>query len=235
MKPIHALLPALAAIALTACAPAQVKLPAGFAERADAYAVSGHSPRRFNQPIHVGPYSARRMEDGDTFGWALAGSRLAWREGARSYAFTVTTQGQPPVEVQCDSRQSVLRHDDGDSSLELELSAFRGPVLSCGLRVGNAGPVMVLELAVASQGFEGNLDSPWGTFALHSLHGFEGSAWSAMDANGFEVVRAGEPWMVVETINAGRVLMAREAAPRQRVYLAAAGVALLMFEAELAG
>lgn len=233
MKPIHALSLALAAAALSACTPAQVKLPAGFDARAEAHAVSGHSPRRFNQPLHFGPYSARRMHEGDTFSWQLASPGLAWRDSERTYAFTLTTQGQPPVEVQCLSRQSVLRHDDGDSSLEFDLGAFQGPVLSCGLRLGGAGPVLPLELAVKSRGFEGRFDSPWGPLAVRSLHGFEGSRWTSMEAGGFELLRAGEPWMVVETLNAGRVLIANDLDARQRVTLAAAGAALLLFDADL--
>lgn len=233
MKPLPLLAATLAATALSACTPAQVKLPAGFAERAVAHAVSGHSPRRFNQPIHFGPYSARRMHEGDTFHWEAPIGRTGLRSSERPYAFTLTTLGQPPVEVQCASRQSVLSHGDEDSTLELDLTAFEGPLLACGLRLGDGAPVLPLELAVRRHGYEGRLESPWGPLAIRSLHGYAGSGFTSMEANGFELLRAGEPWMVVETINAGRVLLDPAADPRQQAFLAAAATALLLLDADL--
>lgn len=233
MKPLPLLAAALAVAVVSACAPAQVKLPAGFAGRAVAHVLSGHSPRRFNQPLHFGPYSARRMHGGDTFHWEVPVGRTGLRSSERPYAFTLTTLGQPPVEVQCASRQTVLSHGDEDSSLELDLTAFEGPLLACGLHLGDGAPVRSLELSVSRQGYEGRLESPWGPLAVRSLHGYAGSGFTSMEANGFELQRAGETWMVVETINAGRVLLDPAADPRQQAYLAAAATALLLLDADL--
>ncbi|UWX04212.1 hypothetical protein H1235_02475 [Pseudoxanthomonas sp. NC8] len=36
-----------------------------------AYEVSGHSPRRSNEPVRFGPYRAVEMRDGGTFSWAV--------------------------------------------------------------------------------------------------------------------------------------------------------------------
>ena len=223
----------LAAILLSACAPAQVKLPAGLEPSAIAHAVSGHSPRRFNQPIHFGPYSARRMHEGDTFQWEALMGRTALRGTERPYAFTVTTLGQPPVEVQCDSRRKVLRHGDEDASLELDLAAVDGPLLACGLRAAGSGPVHALELVQRAGRLEGGMDSPWGPLSIRSLHGYAGSPVTSMEASGFEVRREGEAWMAVETLNAGRVLLAPTTDPRQRTYLAAVATALLLLDADL--
>lgn len=233
MKLLPLISAVFAATLLAACAPAQVRLPPGFAERALAHEVSGHSPRRFKQPIHFGPYSVRRLHDGGTFQWRSGIGRVDLLEGERSYAFTLTTPGQPTVEVQCDSRNTSLRHGGEDAELALDLTAFDGPLLACGLRLGGTGPVMSLELAVRRKGFEGQLDSPWGPLAIRSMHGYAGSAFTSMEANGFELLRAGETWMVVETINAGRVLLDPAADPRQQAYLAAAATALLMLDADL--
>lgn len=76
---------------------------------------------------------------------------------------------------------------------------------------------------------------PGGRLEVRSLHGYAGSALASMDASGFEVSRGGEPWMVVETLNAGRVLIDPSADPRQQVYLAAAATALLLLDADLDG
>ena len=233
MKTLSCLCAATAATLLAACAPAQVKLPTGFADRAVVHAVDGHSPRRFNQPIFFGPYSARRLQDGDTFHWVQGTGRTDLVDSARDYAFTLTTAGAPAVEVQCQTRQSVLRHGDEDSMLELDLTAAEGPLLSCGLRLGGAGPVHDLALGARGRQLEGRLDSPWGGLNVRSLHGLAGSSLSTMDANGFELSRGGAPWMVVETINAGRVLLEPTTDPRQRAYLAAAATALLLLDADL--
>jgi len=231
------LIPAVvvAAVVLAACTPAQVKLPAGFAERAVAHPVTGHSPRRFNQPIHFGPYSARRLHDGGTFRWELGSGRLALVDSERPYAFTLTTLGQPPVEVQCESRNARLRHGDEDSMLELDMTALQGPLLACGLQLGGAGPVMPLDLGWRRHRLEGVLGSPWGPLQVRSIHGFAGSSVSSMDAAGFEVSKDGEPWMVVETINAGRVLLDPSTDLRRQVYLAAVATALLLLDADLDG
>lgn len=225
---------AIAAVALLAgCTPAQVKLPAGFAERAQAHAVTGHSPRRFNQPIHFGPYSARRLHDGGTFRWEAGWGEVGLVESQRPYAFTLTTLGQPPVEVQCESRTMRLRHEDEDSALELDFSGLQGPVLACGLQIGGAGPVLPLEVSVGRDRLEGRLGSPWGRLEVRSLHAYAGSTLASMDANGFEVSQGGQPWMVVETLNAGRVLLDPSPDPRRQAYLAAAATALLLLDADL--
>lgn len=233
MKPLPLLAAAFAAAALCACTPAQVKLPAGFAERAVAHAVTGHSPRRFNQPLHFGPYSARRMHEGDTFHWDAPIGRAGLRSSERPYAFTLTTLGQPPVQVQCASRQTVLKHGDEDATLELDLTAFEGPLLDCGLRMGDGAPVLPLSLAVTSNGYRGELASPWGTLAIRSLNGYAGSGFTSMEPTGFELTRTGEPWLVVETVNAGRVLLDPAIDPRQQAWLAAAATALLLLDADL--
>ena len=228
------LLPAaIAATLLAACAPAQVKLPADFAAGAVVHAVDGHSPRRFDQPVFIGPYSARRLQDGDTFQWEAGDGRTSMLDSERAYAFTLTTAGQPPVHVQCLSRQSLLRHGDEDAMLEIDLTALEGPLLSCGLQFDGSDAVMPLELAARGNRLEGSLGSPWGNLSMRSLHGFDGSALSSMDANGFELASKGQTWMVVETINAGRVLFAPATDGRQRTYLAAAATALLMLDADL--
>lgn len=234
MKPIILLSAAIAAAVLTACAPAQVKLPAEFAQSAVVHPVDGHSPRRFNEPIFIGPYSARQLQDGDTFQWEGGlGRRTSTLDSERAYAFAITTPGEPPVQVQCFSRQSLLRHGDEDSMLEIDLTGLEGSLLSCDLRLGDAGPVLPLELVARGNRLEGSLASPWGGLTLRSLHGFDGSIVTAMDASGFEVLHEGRTWMVVETINAGRVLFDPSTDGRQRAYLAAAATALLMLDADL--
>ncbi len=95
------------------------------------------------------------------------------------------------------------------------MTGLQGSVLACGLKVGGAGPVLPLEVSVGRDRLEGQLGSPWGRLEVRSQHGYAGSALASMDANGFEVSQGGQSWMVVETLNAGRVLIGPSADPRQ--------------------
>ena len=52
---------------LASCSTVQARLPEGFAAHATAYPVTGHSPRHFNEPVRIGPYSALEMREGSTF------------------------------------------------------------------------------------------------------------------------------------------------------------------------
>src|SRR3546814_13108868 len=58
-------------LTLAGCATAQLQVPASFEATAQALLVTGHSPRHFNEPIRLGPYSALELSDGGTFGWQL--------------------------------------------------------------------------------------------------------------------------------------------------------------------
>lgn len=219
------------AVLLVGCMPAQVRMPAGFSAQAIAYEVSGHSPRRFNEPVRFGPYSALEMREGSTFAWAIPLGVADLGRRSRPFAFTLVAREQAPVEVQCRARTWTLA-GDSDRSVELDLTALAGPMLACGVRFDD-GAALPLELARDGTGFHGRLASPWGAYTLRSVHGFEGSRMSSSVANGFEVVRGQRPVALVDRLNAGRVHFDEGLPADERVYLAAAAAALLMLDEEV--
>lgn len=223
----------LASVAMLAgCAPAQLRMPDGFAAGAAAWPVSGHSPRHHGEPVRFGPYSALELEDGATFSWQLPAGRVDLGGSARRYAFTLLAIGEAPVEVQCEVRSLALGHDSFngrvESRVELDLTALRGPMLGCALHHDDAGEALPLELARDGVKLHGTLLAPWAGYEVRSLHGYAGTPVTAYGVNGFEVVRDGRPVMVVDLLDAGRVHIDASVDPAQRTYLAAAAAALLL-------
>lgn len=223
-------------LALAACAPARLKMPDGFAAGAPAWPVTGHSPRRFGEPVRFGPYSALDMRDGSTFAWRLPAGRVDFGRSARRYAFTLVAIGQAPVETQCQVRNVALGQDSAhgrvESRLELDLTALEGPMLDCGLFHDGAEDPLPLELARKGTRLNGRLVAPWGEYEVRSLHGYEGTSIAAYAPTGFEIVSAGRPVMVVDLIDAGSVYLDPAVDEAQRTYLAAAAAALLLLGAD---
>lgn len=221
-----------AALVLAACAPAQLRMPDGFASGATAWAVSGHSPRRFGEPVRFGPYSALGMRDGNTFSWTVPVGHMDFGSSERPYAFTLVAIGQPPVEVQCRVSSLVLGQGSVqgrvERRLELDLTGLEGPMLGCGLFHEDADRALLLELARDGVRLQGRLASPWGDYEVRSLHGYENSPVESYGPTGFEIVRDGMPVMVVDVVNGGRVLIDQRVDASQRSYLAAAAAALLL-------
>ncbi len=219
-------------VTLAGCASAQLRMPDGFSAGDAAWPVSGHSPRRFGEPVRFGPYSALELKEGATFSWALPARRMDVGGSARRYAFTLLGIGEAPVEVQCRVRTLALGHDSVngrvESRTELDLTALRGPMLGCGLHHDDTAEVLSLELARDGVKLHGKLVAPWAMYEVRSLHGYEGLSISAHGVNGFEVVRDGRPVMVVDMLDSGRVYLDASVEAEQRTYLAAAAAALLL-------
>jgi hypothetical protein len=235
MDPLRGLgIIAVAATTLAACVPAQVRMPDGFVANADRYEVSGHSPRRFNEPVRFGPYSALEMREGSTFSWDIPVGSVDVGRAARRYAFTLVARDRPPVEVQCRVRTWTAARGTSAQTLELDLTALAGPMMACGLRFEHAAEVMPLEVSRKGTRLYGSLQSQWGEYQIRSLHGYEGSSWPAAEATGFEVLHHDTPRMVVDMLNAGRVHLAARPDQEERVYLAAAAAALLLLDQDLA-
>jgi hypothetical protein len=198
---------------LAGCATAQLQVPQGFAGGAEPLAVSGHSPRRYDEPIRFGPYSALELYDGGTFGWQLPVGALDVGGRTRDYAFTLVAIGRPPVD---------------ESRTELDLAPLSGPAVGCGLRYDDGAEVSLLQLDRAGTHLDGRLGTPWGAARVRSLHALEGAIVDTYAPSGFEISLEGAPVMVVDVVNAGRVLLDPGLDDGQRAYFAAVAAALLM-------
>src|SRR3546814_12509160 len=113
-------------LTLAGCATAQLQVPASFEATAQALPVTGHSPRHFNEPIRIGPYSALELSDGGTFGWQLPVGALDVGGRARAYSFTLVAIGHPPLDMQCRVACLALGQHAQPTRVEAALSQQEG-------------------------------------------------------------------------------------------------------------
>lgn len=218
---------------LPACTPAQMRMPDGFAADAVAYGVSGHSPRRFNQPVRFGPYSALRMREGSTFSWRVPLPAFDVGRTSRPYDYTMVARDQPPVEVQCRTQAWTVGRGDASGRLTVDVTALAGPLLACGLRM-DGRPPQALEVMHEGDGLRGHLRSPWGSdYTVRAVYGYQGTPVSGMTPTGYAIADGGSALAVVDVVNGGRVHLDRRLDDEQRVYVAAAAAALLLLDPEL--
>lgn len=228
-----AAIPALLAVSLSACTPAQVRMPEGFGPNAVAYDVSGHSPRRFNEPVRFGPYSAQEMREGLTFAWRVPLGALDVGRTAKPYAYTLMAHGLPPVEVQCRTRAWTAGAGRESQRATVDLTALAGPLLACGLQM-DGHDAQLLEVARQGGRLQGRLSAPWGReYAVRGLNGYEGSAIAGMEPTGYAITDGGSTIAVVDVLNGGRVHLDRALEDNQRMYFAATAAALLLLDPAL--
>ncbi len=219
-------------LGLAACTAAQVRTPEGFSGHAASYDVSGHSPRRFNEPVRFGPYSALEMREGTTFAWALPAGHADVGRTAKPHAFTLVALNQPPVQVQCRVRTWKASINGPTQSLEVDLTGLAGPMMACSLKLDGtrAEP---LELSRNGTRVKGTLVAPWGgEYSVRSIAHFEGAAIASSTPTGYEISGSRGVVAVVDILNAGRVHLDNQLDEEQRVYFAAASAALLLLDPE---
>lgn len=218
-------------LGLAGCSTTQLQVAPAFAAAAEQWPVTGHSPRRFGEPVRFGPYSALALVEGGTFDWRLPAGAVDVGGSSRDFGFTLAAIGQPPVEVQCRVGNLALGREESNgrvaTRVELDLTGLAGPAVGCGLRQ-DGGAMSILELVRNGVHLDGRLGTPWGDASVRSLHAVEGAVVGTYAPAGFEVAFGGKPVMVVDVVNAGRVLLDPGLDDSQRAYLAAAAAALLL-------
>lgn len=220
-------------VPLSACTTAQLRMPEGFAPDAVVYEVSGHSPRRFNEPVRFGPYSALEMKEGSTFAWAVPLPGFEVGSTRKPYAYTLVARDLPPVEVQCLTLAWTAGAGRESRRATVDLTALSGPLLACGLQL-DGEPAQPLEVARQGRHLEGRLLAPWGReYAVRGLNGYEGTPITATEPTGYAIVDGATTLAVVDVLNGGRVHLARTLDEEQRVYFAATAAALLLLDPTL--
>lgn len=218
---------------VASCSTVQARLPDGFSAHAASYPVTGHSPRRFNEPVRIGPYSALEMREGSTFSWSFPFGNAGYKRTTKPYAFTLVAIDLPPVEVQCLTRAAAAGFGSEDRRLQIDLTALDGPLMACGLRMDGMQPTG-MRLARKGMGLSGTLEAPWGkAYEVTSLSGYEGSRWRSGTPTGYRIGIGVDTLAVVDVLNEGRVHIDAAIGPEQRVYLAAAAASLLLLDPEL--
>ena len=217
----------LVVTALSACTPAQMRVPDGFSQSSTVYPVDGLSPRRVDTPITFGPYAARSVREGGTLTWAVPlGSLDLSREGQR-LAFSLELEGEEVVNVACKRRVWTLGQRS-DEPLEVDLTGLSGPWMECDLNDGEGGGT--LALSRRGHKVDGTLRRAGGaTLAIAGQNALEGSPLPLDHPAGFIVRGEGSaPLAAVDGLNRGSVYLGNGLSERDRNLLAAASVALLM-------
>lgn len=231
----HMFFATAAAALLAACGTAQVRMPAGFDSHATAYDVSGHSPRRFNEPVRFGPYSALEMQEGTTFSWSVPLDSIGVGRTSKPYAFTLVAIDHLPVQVQCQVRTMSAGIGGASKRLEVDLTRLAGPMMACGMQLEGEQPAP-LELSRTGNGMQGRLVAPWGgDYKVRSIVHMDGAKVASSTPTGYEISGREGIVAVVDVLNAGRVHLDNQLNEEQRVYFAAASAALLMLDPEIDG
>lgn len=220
-------------LALSACTPAQLRLPDDAPAAAASYPVSGHSPRRFNEPVRFGPYSALEMHEGWTASWRIPMGVADLERTAKPYAYTLVATGLPPVEVQCRARAMAAGTGPESRRWSVDLTAMAGPLLACGLRLDGYDP-LPLEVAREAGRLNGHVVLPWGgRYAIRGLQHYANTRIPAGSSIGYAIADGGATIAVVDLLNGGRVHLDPALGEEQRVYVAATAAALLLLDPEL--
>ena len=218
---------------VASCTTLQARLPDGFAAHATAYPVTGHSPRRFNEPVRIGPYSALEMSEGSTFSWSIPFGIGDLRRTTKPYAFTLVAAELPPVEVQCLTRASSAGIGPPDRRLEIDLTTLDGPLMDCGLRMDGMQATL-MQMSRKGMGLVGTLGAPWGAvYDVTSLDHYEGSTWRSGTPTGYRIAAGEATLAVVDVLNAGRLHLDTSIDAEQRAYFASAAAALLLLDPDL--
>lgn len=221
------------ALGLAACTPAQLRLPDDAPANATAFAVTGHSPRRFNEPVRFGPYSALEMREGWTTAWRLPLGSAELERIAKPYAYTLVALGLPPVDVQCRARALGAGTGPDARRWSVDLTAMAGPLLACGLRLDGHDP-LPLEVGRHGSRLDGYVALPWGgRYAIRGLNHYANTTIPAGSAIGYAIADGGATMAVVDLLNGGRVHLDPRLGEEERVYLAATAAALLLLDPEL--
>jgi hypothetical protein len=210
----------LSLVLLAGCATVQLDL------RPDAYSVRGANPRRWNQPISFGEWSATSVNEGTTRSFLADTGILQIGKTDQAYRMNVNS-----IAVECHTRELVI----GKWDVFVDPTFGREPILVCGFDRGRTQSVLALSRTGKGEpSLRGELRELGGpSFEVRSLHRAPGSRIASGEPFGYEILRDGTQIAVVETINQGRVWIDPTVANRDT--LAATAMSLLLFRDPDAG
>jgi hypothetical protein len=201
---------------LSACATAQVDMPAG------SFAVEGANPRHWNQPISFGEWRTESVNEGTTRSWLIDTKVIDVAKTDQAYRMVVNG-----INVECHMRELTF----GAAGVFVDPSVGRDPILVCGYE---KPPFTRTVLALSRTGrpepsLQGELRELGGpALQVRSIHRTRGSRLASGEPMGFEILSDNVPVAVVETINQGRVWIDPDVRAN-RDTLAAAAASLLLF------
>jgi hypothetical protein len=224
---------ALLTLTTAGCA-AHMKVAPALEDGADAWEVSGANPRIWGAPIAFGPWrAAAAVSDGTTLGWSadvLGLGKVAG--GRRPYALRLEGPAGA-MEVEC-LQQRLEAVAPFGVAVDLEQVGGK-PALACAFRPrgattwAGAWTLLLRATGVPTAAFRGELRDARGvSFSVTSVHLPSGGGLPLGTPAGWSIEREGLPVAAVETLDAGRVLIARRES--EAAALSAAAAALLLFQ-----
>ncbi|GAB6195521.1 hypothetical protein [Lysobacter xanthus] len=216
---------------LSACTAARVQHPASLAASATVLDVRGISPRRAGQPVSIGPYTAREVDDGGTFAWAVPLGGADVGRAARRYAFSLQSSDAPTIEVACVNRAWTAGRGDAQR-LSVDLTRLAGPLLDCELRDGDRRGR--LTLARTGGDLEGRLELPeTAPLPVRSTRALEGTSLPLASPTGYIVGEPARSLMLVDVVDGRQVHLDPTVAAGARPWWAAAAAALLLSDPDI--
>jgi hypothetical protein len=220
----HLLTLSLSLLLLSACATAQLDLPAG------AMTVEGSNPRTWNRPIAFGPYRTAWVDEGTRRSWLAGLNLVSFGRADQAYHLAL---GETTIE--CHTREFVI----GRKGFYIDPTLGRLPLLVCGFDQAGAQTTLLLsKTGRAEPSLRGEIRTVGGeepALAVASLHRPAGAVIGSPEPFGYEIRSGARVIGIVETVNRGRVWIDPELGQTEQDRLAAAAAALLLFRDPDAG
>jgi hypothetical protein len=221
---------ALLSLASAGCAP-RMRVAASLEDGAEAWPVTAGAARGWETRLAFGPW---RVSAAAASGWCLDVLGISGKAAAALRPKALRIEGAAgALEAECLPQRLDAVAPFG---VELDLEALGGqPLLACAFRPsGSTGwtgawSFVLRATGQPTQAFEGELRDARGvSFSVRSVHQLSGGALQAGPPLGYALDRLGTQAAAVETLQAGRVLVARRES--EAAALAAAAAALLLFQ-----
>jgi hypothetical protein len=222
----------LAALALSACAPAAIPVPTELSA-APKMEVSGRQGWRVGQRVRFGPYGTERVRRSPTVIEEYPGLVSTRGEHSQYYSFRLTEDGAVVARVGCVAEATARA---GRVPVIGEVTSLSRASLQCSLSPSEATSTADDEwtLLVETRNdrpLEGTLSGEAGRFEVEGTSRIEGGASACCNTSGYYLRRDGRPVGAVEVINQGAVWLETGLSGEERRMLAGAAMALLLHEA----
>lgn len=206
------------------CQTAQMEIAPSLASTAAPMDVHGANPRRWNTPIHFGPWWTVEAREGMTwqFGHRLLGLDAQFM--AQPYRFVLAAEDQP-LQGECVTRALALSR----KGVSLDPSLGHLPPLACGFQ-GGAGEGTLRLRNTARNTEQGEVTFEGTTWEIRSVHEIVGGKLRNGYPVGYEIRDGDQILAAVETMNHGRVWMAPPLNEEDQARIALVATALLMYE-----
>lgn len=211
------------------CRTARMALPATFPPAIAPMDVQGY--RGFGRTLRFGQYEIRNISRGwtTTSSWRIdiyGGAKSSKKSGFETF----NTAGGKTVVARCVNNAKWQDLKDKVLGGELTWRLTSGIVYIAALERGDAHWEMIMEQDNRGWMLDGRLSDGKTVFGVRGTRRLEGTSWDFTEATGYIFSLDGADVAAVETLNNGRVWIDGTLGDESRDILAAAAVALLLYD-----